>query len=75
MGLIAIDGDGVLLDYNAAYAKAWHKAFGELPELKNPNAYWALDRWSVRHLEGSDLDLLRAAFDNSGCQSPPQLGT
>jgi hypothetical protein len=25
--LIAPDGDGVLLDYNLAYAKAWERAF------------------------------------------------
>ena len=27
MKTIAIDGDGVLLDHNAAYSHAWHRAF------------------------------------------------
>lgn len=26
--VIALDGDGVLLDYNLAYAKAWERATG-----------------------------------------------
>ncbi len=73
MKTIAIDGDGVLLDYNAAYAKAWHKAFGELPELKNPNAYWALDRWTVKQVDGSELDRLRAAFDDEFWSTIPPI--
>lgn len=26
--IIALDADGVLLDYHVAYRSAWHKAFG-----------------------------------------------
>jgi len=48
--IIALDADGVLLDYNAAYRFAWYRAFGELPELLDANAYWAIDRWNVRRL-------------------------
>jgi phosphoglycolate phosphatase-like HAD superfamily hydrolase len=63
MGTIAIDGDGVLLDYNAAYATAWQRAFGETPMLTNPNAYWAVDRWSVRKLTGAELAHFRSVLD------------
>ncbi len=46
--IIALDADGVLLDYHVAYRSAWHKAFNHLPTLKDPNAYWPIDRWDVR---------------------------
>lgn len=62
--LIALDADGVLLDYSAAYAGAWERAFGSKPALQNPNAYWPTDRWGVPRLVGRDLDALRAAFDD-----------
>ena len=42
--LIALDADGVLLDYNLAYASAWECAFGVRPQLRDPQAYWAIDR-------------------------------
>ena len=61
--LIALDADGVLLDYNHAYRHAWARAFGVLPELRDPAAYWAIDRWDVRRLEGDELSALRTCFD------------
>lgn len=45
--IVALDGDGVLLD-NSAYRAAWARAFGTLPRLRDPNAYWPIDRWEVR---------------------------
>lgn len=53
--LIAIDGDGVLVDYHVAYAKLWERVFGEYPHEVVPTAYWALDRYAVRKLDGSEL--------------------
>jgi beta-phosphoglucomutase-like phosphatase (HAD superfamily) len=38
-GVIALDADGVLLNYHVAYAKAWESAFGEKPKMKDPLAY------------------------------------
>lgn len=73
MKTIAVDGDGVLLDYNTAYAHAWQRAFGELPALKNPNAYWPMDRWDVQHLTGAALERLRAAFDEDFWSSIPAV--
>lgn len=63
MATLAVDCDGVLLDYNAAYAVAWQRAFGETPKLLNPHAYWAADRWSVRKLEGAELVHFRSVLD------------
>lgn len=63
MKTIAIDGDGVLLDYNTAYAQAWFKAFGERLVLKNPACYWPMERWNVRRLVSDELEQFRAAFD------------
>jgi phosphoglycolate phosphatase-like HAD superfamily hydrolase len=60
-GLIALDGDGVLLDYNLAYAHAWERAFGVRPELIDANAYWPMDRYQVPHLNGTAMEKLQAA--------------
>jgi phosphoglycolate phosphatase-like HAD superfamily hydrolase len=73
MKSIAIDGDGVLLDYNAAYAHAWQRAFGEIPALRNPNAYWPMDRWAVQHLTGASLEKLRSNFDEEFWSTIPAV--
>jgi phosphoglycolate phosphatase-like HAD superfamily hydrolase len=61
--IIAIDCYGVLLDYHEAYCRAWEKAFGVLPELKDPQAYWAIDRWAVYHLPQKELEHFHNQFD------------
>ena len=64
-GIIALDVDGVLLDFHQSYRLAWQRAFGELPELKDQQAYWPMDRWNVRRLEGRDIAQFRACFDQN----------
>ena len=71
--LIALDADGVLLDYNLAYASAWERAFGVRPELRDPQAYWAVDRWGVERLAGERLDRLRASFDEQFWSGIPAI--
>lgn len=72
---IALDADGVLLDYNRAYALAWQRAFGVHPRERDPLAYWAMDRWEVERLEGATLERLRAAFDEAFWGTlPPMAG-
>lgn len=61
--IIALDADGVLLDYHAAYRAAWFNAFGVLPAIKDANAYWPIDRWDVRQLEVSELAHFRSQFN------------
>jgi len=71
--VIALDADGVLLDYNAAYAKAWHKAFGVHPQERDPHAYWAADRWSVQRLEGPFLAQWKEEFDDDFWSTIPAI--
>jgi hypothetical protein len=72
-GIIALDADGVLLDYNLAYASAWERAFGVYPKEKDPDAYWVIDRWEVERVSGERLDRLRASFDQSFWESVPAM--
>lgn len=46
--VIALDADGVLLDYGLAYATAWPKAFGVYPRERDAKAYWPIDRRLLR---------------------------
>ncbi|WP_395007476.1 HAD family hydrolase [Undibacterium sp.] len=71
--IIALDADGVLLDYNAGYRTVWERAFGVLPVLRDANAYWAIDRWAVNRLEGKELEHFRASFDENFWNSIPAL--
>lgn len=72
---LAIDCDGVLLDYALAYACAWERAFGYRPKLKNAHAYYPMDRWGVPQLAGEDLERFRATFDqNFWSTIPPMAG-
>lgn len=70
---IALDADGVLLDYSAAYAEAWAKAFGQRPALRDPEAYWPIDRWAVERLQGERLATFRAAFDENFWSTIPAI--
>jgi len=72
---IAIDCDGVLLDYATAYGAAWKRAFGEHPALQDAHAYWPMDRWGVPRLAGEQLHRLRAVFDEEFWSTiPPVVG-
>jgi phosphoglycolate phosphatase-like HAD superfamily hydrolase len=62
--LIAIDADGVLLDFHLVYAGAWQRAFGEYPRERDPLAYWPMDRWDVPRLEESQRKKFRNHFDD-----------
>ena len=71
--LIALDADGVLLDYAAGYAGAWCKAFGIYPRERDAKAYWPMDRWEVEWLEGEQLQAFRRAFDDDFWGSIPAI--
>lgn len=60
---IALDCDGVLLDYNLAYARAWSRFSGRYPAERDPLAYWHFDRWDVQRLSGERLAHLRLFFN------------
>ena len=61
--IIAIDADGVLVDYNTAYAGAWERAFGSRPQEADPTAYLAINRWDVPWLDPADVVKFRTVFD------------
>ncbi len=61
--IIALDADGVLLDFHHGYADAWHRAFGERPTERDPQAYWPVDRWAVERLQGDRLSHFGSHFD------------
>lgn len=71
--IIALDGDGVLVDYHQAYRGAWAKAFGTLPAIRDPHAYWPIDRFDVRRLIGDELDHFRKHFDDEYWSSIPAI--
>jgi len=71
--LIALDADGVLLDYRTGYGRAWAAAFGEHPAEVDPQAYWPQHRWGVETLSGARLDRFRAAFDEAFWSSLPAI--
>jgi hypothetical protein len=71
--LIALDADGVLLDFHLGYASAWHRAFGHAPAERDPQAYWPMDRWQVERLDGPSRALFRAAFDDHFWTTLPAL--
>lgn len=71
--LIALDADGVLLDYHHAYAGAWEQVFGTRPALKDGQAYWPQERWAVDWLQGPQLSAFRAAFNDRFWSTVPAL--
>lgn len=71
--IIALDADGVLVNYHDAYANAWAKAFGTRPAVRDPAAYWPMDRWDVRRLDGDELEAFRACFDEEFWSSIPAI--
>ena len=71
--LIALDADGVLLDFHLGYAGAWQRAFGHAPLERDPLAYWPMDRWHVERLDAPKRDVFRAAFDEHFWRTVPAI--
>ena len=71
--LIALDADGVLLDFHLGYAMAWQRAFGHRPAERDPLAYWPMDRWHVERLDAPGRERFRAAFDDQFWATVPAI--
>lgn len=71
--LIALDADGVLLDFHLGYASAWQRAFGVAPAERDPQAYWPMDRWEVDRLDSVRRLQFRAAFDEHFWTTVPAI--
>ena len=70
---IALDADGVLLDFHLGYASAWRRSFGVAPAERDPLAYWPMDRWRVERLDPERRLQFRAAFDEQFWTSMPAI--
>ena len=70
---IALDADGVLLDFHLAYASAWQRAFGAYPRERDPQAYWPIDRWDVERLDAARRAQFRIQFDEHFWTTCPAL--
>jgi len=71
--LIALDADGVLLDFHLGYAGAWQRAFGAAPAERDPRAYWPIDRWVVERLDDERRAHFRSHFDAEFWSSVPAI--
>lgn len=71
--LIAIDADGVLVDYNTAYASLWERAFGEKPQLARPDGYHAVDRYRLPQLNPEALAYFEALRDEEFWATVPLI--
>jgi len=71
--LIALDADGVLLDFHLGYASAWQRAFGVAPAERDPQAYWPMDRWEVDRLDPVRRLKFRAAFEEHFWTTVPAI--
>jgi phosphoglycolate phosphatase-like HAD superfamily hydrolase len=71
--LIALDADGVLLDFHLGYAGAWRRAFGARPVERDPLAYWPMDRWHVERLDEVGRAHFRRHFDDEFWSTVPAI--
>ena len=71
--LIALDADGVLLDFHLGYADAWRRAFGSLPAERDPLAYWPMERWQVERLDDAGRQHFRRFFDETFWTTVPPM--
>jgi phosphoglycolate phosphatase-like HAD superfamily hydrolase len=72
--LIALDADGVLVDFHVGYAGAWARAFGSAPAERDPQAYWPMDRWQVDRLDEARRAHFRTHFDEHFWSTVPAIG-
>lgn len=71
--LLAIDADGVLLNYNSAFASVWSKVFSvQLTEVL-PNAYHAREQFGVDTSAQGRKKQFYNAFDTGAWRSMPEL--
>ncbi|NUZ05666.1 HAD family hydrolase [Piscinibacter koreensis] len=71
--ILALDADGVLLDFHQGYARAWERAFGVVPVERDPLAYWPMDRWQVERLDEERRAHFRNHFDELFWSTVPAI--
>jgi hypothetical protein len=70
---IAIDADGVLVDYNSVYPIVWKKAFGTDLQVIQPHCYHAKDQFGVDLSDPALKTRFYDAFDADVWSSMPAL--
>ncbi|TBR76441.1 MAG: HAD family hydrolase [Burkholderiaceae bacterium] len=71
--IIALDADGVLLDYNLAYASAWERAFDVYPLDKGSAGLLGHRSLAVEQLTADRLQRFRSCFDESFWRGIPAI--
>ncbi|MDQ6628434.1 MAG: HAD family hydrolase [Pseudomonadota bacterium] len=71
--VLALDADGVLLDFHLGYAGAWQRAFGSAPKERDALAYWPMDRWHVDRLDDVRRAHFRQHFDHAFWTTVPAM--
>lgn len=72
--IIAIDIDGVTLDYKAAYARKWQKAFGKMPRIKNQKAHRIWEYYDIPFLtDPNEIAKLEASGDDDFWRTMPPM--
>ena len=69
--LIALDADGVLLDYNRQFGRVWERHFGQAPVCVEPRAYHATHYWGLTAPEAGHG--FRDTFDQEGWNTMPAM--
>lgn len=69
----SLDGDGVLLDYNTAYAALWEKVFNVKLTLVRPDGYHAMQRYDLPFLEKDKLEYFNSCKDEEFWSTVPAL--
>lgn len=71
--IIALDADGVLLDYNKAAANVWKNSFGAFPELKDPEAYHFRNVYAMDLTDKAIKDKYYETFSRMGWSDMPAM--
>jgi FMN phosphatase YigB (HAD superfamily) len=69
--ILAIDGDGVLVDYRKAFPGVWKKAFGTDLPLLHENAYHATTAYGIHWENASQEAHFYAHFDDEAWETMP----
>jgi phosphoglycolate phosphatase-like HAD superfamily hydrolase len=71
--VIAIDADGVLVNYNASYPPVWQRAFGQILTLQR-KAYHAANAYGVQLVKGTpEYERFLATFGDEDWRAMPAL--
>lgn len=70
--IFALDVDGVLLDYNQAYANMYEELYGLKPFERHPHAYHAYNRWALG-LPFDEAHEFKQHFSRSAWRNMPAM--